>query len=325
MLTCLYTRTGPAADVLQLCERPVPEPGPGEVRVRLAYSGVNPSDVKTRAGTSSRAFSYAEVVPHSDGAGTIDAVGAGVPAARVGERVWVYNAQWERAHGTAAECLVLPAAQAVVLPDSASFEVGASIGIPLMTAFHAVACAGSLLGRRVLVTGGAGAVGAYALQLARRAGARVITSVSSEAKAAQVRALGADAVVNYRNEDLVARVRELSDGQGVDALIDVDAASHAPHYGQLLCEGGQAIVYGSNRPQLTMPFGPMILGFVTVHAFIVYKLRDAALRDTLSGIGQLLAEGSLQHPPTAVYPITAAVAAHQRVEQGADAKVLLKL
>ena len=325
MLTCLYTQKGPAAEVLQWLERPRPEPQVGEVRVCIAYSGVNPSDVKSRAGVASKLVVYPEVIPHSDGSGTIDAVGPGVPASRLGERVWVYNAQWERPHGTAAEFVTLPASQAVPLPMGVSFEVGASIGIPLMTAFHAVARCGTLLGKQVLVTGGAGAVGAYALQLARQAGARVITSVSNDTKAAQVRALGADAVNNYRSEDLVARVRELSGGQGVDALIDVDAASHAPHYGSLLAQEGQAVVYGSNTPQLTVPFGPAILGFVSIHAFIVYKLRDAALRDTLEGVNRLLVDGRLQHPTTAVFPLSAAVAAHQRVEAGANAKVLLKI
>ncbi len=324
MKAIIYSRKGPADEVLQLVERPRPEPGPGEVRVAIACSGVNPSDVKSRAGTASKASAYPEVIPHSDGSGTIDAVGTGVDPGRVGQRVWLYNAQWERAFGTAAEAVVLPTAQAVELPAGVGFEVGASIGIPLMTAFHAVARCGSLLGRNVLVTGGAGAVGAYAVQLARRAGAQVIASVSSAEKAARVRSLGAAGVVNYRDENLVERVRELTAGQGVDALIDVDASSHAPLYGSLIRDGGRAVVYGSNKPQLAMPFGPMILGGIDVAFFIVYKLRDAALRETLAGIGRLLEEG-LEHPPAAAYPLAECVAAHQRVERGADAKVLLKL
>ncbi|WP_418314754.1 NADPH:quinone reductase [Piscinibacter sakaiensis] len=324
MQAIVYNTKGPAAEVLQLVERARPEPGPGEVRVALAFSGVNPSDVKSRAGTASSQLSYSEVIPHSDGAGVIDAVGAGVDAGRIGQRVWLYNAQWERAHGTAAQAVVLPSAQAVALPDDVGLEVGASVGIPRMTAFHAVARCGSLLGRTVLVTGGAGAVGAYAVQLAQRAGARVIATISSLQKADRARALGAAETVNYKEEDLVARVRELSGGQGVDALIDVDAAGHAPLYGSLIREGGRAVIYGSNKPQFQLGFGPMILGGITLDFFIVYKLRDAALRETVEGVSLLLRQ-QLQHPPLSIYPLAECAAAHQQVERGADAKVLLKL
>ena len=292
---------------------------------RIAFSGVNPSDVKSRAGVSGRPFAYNAVIPHSDGAGTIDAVGPGVPASRVGERVWVYNAQWERAHGTAAQFVTLPQARPCALPDGASFEVGASIGIPLMTAFHAVARCGSLLGKQVLVTGGAGAVGAYALQLARRAGARVITSVSNDAKAAQVRALGADAVINYRSEDLVARVRELSGGQGVDALIDVDAASHAPHYGSLLAQeraGGDVRVQHTATQHAFRPDDPWLCVDSRLHRLQASRrgaARHPGRREPAAG----------RRPPAAPdhrdLSAGAAVVAHQRVEAGANAKVLLKI
>lgn len=325
MRAAIYTRKGPAAEVLRVEERPVPEPGPGELRVKLAFSGVNPSDVKSRAGTASRAASWPEVVPHSDGAGVVDALGPGTPAEWLGRRVWVYNAQWERPHGTAAEYVALPAAQAVPLPDGVGFETGASIGIPLMTAFHAVEACGSLLGRRVLVSGAAGSVGLYATQLAAMGGAEVIGVVSSAAKAERARAAGATATVNYRDEDLGARVRELTGGRGADCVIEVDAAGQAPRYGELLAFGGKAVIYGSNAPQIALPFGPMILNFATLYFFIVYRLPPELLRRTIDGVSRLLERGALQHPAPAVYPLERIAEAHERVERGADAKVLIRL
>ncbi|MBL8383922.1 MAG: NADPH:quinone reductase [Burkholderiales bacterium] len=325
MRAAFYKTTGPAAQVLEVGTLPTPQPGPGEVRVRLAYSGVNPSDVKSRSGASNRGWNFPVTVPHSDGAGTIDALGAGVDADLLGRRVWVYNGQWERAFGTAAEYITLPAAQAVPLPDSVSFEAGASVGIPLMTAFHALAACGSVIGRTVLVSGAAGSVGSYATQLARLGGARVIATVSGEAKAALARAAGAHEVVNYRDEDVAARVRELTGARGADFIIDVDASGNAARYGQLLAFGGKAVIYGSNAREFAVPFGPMISGLVTMYFFIVYKLPAQEMRDTVAGVAQLLAQGVLAHPPAAVFGLDDIAAAHQRVEAGANAKVLIRL
>jgi NADPH2:quinone reductase len=326
MRAAIYTHTGPARDVLQVVERSVPAPGPGEVRVRLAFSGVNPSDVKTRAGTSSRgANDHAEVIPHSDGAGVVEALGPGADPALLGRRVWVFNGQWERAHGTAAEYIALTAAQVVPLPDNVSLEQGAGLGIPLMTAYHAVASCGNLLGRTVVVPGAAGSVGFYAAQLARQAGACVIALVSSEEKAAVAREAGAHEVVNYRSEDVAARVRALTGGRGADVLIDVDAATHAPRYGELLAFGARAVIYGSGAREVTVPFGPMIQGFVTMYFFIVYKLPPQLMRESVDGISRLLAQDALRHPRCVVYPLEEIAAAHERVEAGAGAKVLVRL
>jgi len=325
MRAALYTRRGPAAEVLQIVERQLPQPSSAEVRVKLAYSGVNPSDVKSRAGVAARTGGFAEVTPHSDGAGVIDAVGDGVDAARMGQRVWLFNGQWERPYGTAAEFITLPANQAIPLADSVSFEVGASIGIPLMTAMHAVQACGSLLGKTVLVPGAVGSVGYYATQLACKAGARVIAIVSSEQKAAQARQIGAAETINYKTEQLVERVLALTDGKGADAIIDLDAATHAPLYGQLLRFQGKAIVYGSNQPQFSMPFGPMILGFVSIYCFIVYKLPPQELQQVIAGVHSILMDPTLQHPPTAIHPLDEIAAAHQQVERGANAKVLIQL
>ena len=325
MRAAIYTSKGPAAEVLRIVDRPLPEPGAGEVRVRVAFSGVNPSDVKSRSGLAARAGGFPEVTPHSDGAGTIDKLGGGVDAALMGRRVWIFNGQWERPYGTAAEYIVLPASQVVILPDHISFEVGASIAIPLMTAMHAVQACGSLLGKTVLVPGAAGSVGFYITQLLSAAGARAIGIVSSEEKAKLARSIGASDTINYKTESLTDRVQALTNGVGADAIIDVDAATHAPHYGSLLRFGGQAVVYGTNQPPVTMPFGPMILGFIRVYFFIVYKLPPHLMREVLEGVNAVLSRPDFRHLSTAIYPLADIAAAHEQVERGANAKVLIQL
>lgn len=325
MRAAVYTRKGPAAEVLQIVDKPVPQPGPGEVRVKLAFSGVNPSDVKSRSGVAARTGGFPEVTPHSDGAGSVDLLGPGAPPSLLGKRVWVFNGQWERPYGTAAEYITLPASQVVPLPDGVSFEVGASIGIPLMTAMHAVQSCGSLLGRTVLVPGAAGSVGFYITQLAAMAGARVIAIVSNDEKAKLARELGAAETINYKTEALVERVQALTSGQGADCIIDLDAAAHAPHYGSLLRFGGKAVIYGTNQPLVTMPFGPMILGFVNLYYFIVYKLPQPLLREVLAGVEAALARPVFRHPAVAVHALDAIAAAHEQVERGANAKVLIRL
>ncbi len=222
MKAAFYTETGIASDVLRIGELPTPEPGIGEVRVKLKFSGVNPSDVKSRGGTVARSAGLPLVIPHSDGAGVIDKVGEGVSTDRLGERVWVFNGQWNRQHGTAAEFIVLPAQQAVPLPAATSFEEGACLGIPALTAWVAVHHANCSTHTRVLVQGGAGAVGRYAIQFARLRGAFVLATVSSEEKAAYAKSAGADQVINYRTEDVAAQVKALTEDHGVDAVIEVN-------------------------------------------------------------------------------------------------------
>jgi NADPH:quinone reductase len=324
MRAAIYRIKGRASEVLHVEDLAIAEPELGEVRVRVACSGINPSDVKSRAGLSNAGMDWPLVVPHSDGSGTIEALGPLVISRRVGQRVWLFNAQWGRALGTAAECVTLPAGQAVPLPDEVPFEVGASIGIPLMTAYHAVESCGSLFGRSVAVFGAAGSVGAYATQLARLGAARVIAVVSSEAKARIALAAGADEIINYRTEDVAARVRKLTGGQGADFIIDVDAAANARHYGDMLAFGGKVVIYGSGQAQIPVPFRPMILGFGTLYFFIVYKLPPDAMRRTVDAVNDLLRRGVLQHPRVETYPLDQIATAHERVEQGADAKVLVR-
>jgi len=228
MQAAFYEATGPAREVLHVGQIELPEPGPGGVRVRVVCSGVNPSDVKSRAGLRTKALPFPRIVPHSDGAGVVDAVGAGVQSPRVGERVWIWNAAWKRAWGTAAEYVVLPAAQAVHLPEAAGFDAGACLGIPALTAYHAAAVDGGVAGKSVLVAGGAGAVGHYAIQCARLLGARqVIATVSSDAKAKLALQAGADLAVDYKSPEAAARIREATRGAGVDRIIEVDIAANA--------------------------------------------------------------------------------------------------
>ncbi len=325
MRAAIYTSKGPAAEVLKIVDKPDPVPAAGEVRVKILFSGVNPSDVKSRAGVSARTVGYPEVIPHSDGAGVVDSVGAGVPETLLGQRVWIFNGQWERPYGTAAEYITLPAAQVVPLPEHVSFETGASIAIPLMTAMYAIQCCGNLSGKTVLVPGAAGSVGFYVTQLAAMGGANVMAIVSNEEKAAIARQAGAQQIINYRQHDLVSQVRSLTHEQGADFMIDVDAAAHAPHYGSLLRFNGTAIIYGTNNPQIIAPFGPMIMGFVKMVFFIVYRLPPEELKKVLDAVQVALNNPQLRHPQVAVYPLDAIAAAHEQVERGANAKVLIRL
>jgi NADPH2:quinone reductase len=315
MRAAWYERTGPAGDVLVVGEMATPVAAPGEVLVRVAASGVNPSDWKARAG--SRSMAAPRIIPHSDGAGTIAAVGSGVDPARIGQRVWIWNGQWQRPFGTAAEFIALPAAQAVALPDGTSFEQAACLGIPALTAWRAVQVDGGVGGRTVLVAGGAGAVGHYAIQIAKLLGAsQVIATVSSAAKAAHAAAAGADAVIDYRAEDVAARVRALTGGRGVDRVVEVDLAANAALLPQVVARDGLCVCYGSGRPEVALPFFPMILSGAAVRFFIVYELCRAARAEGLAQLTRWLADGRLTHAVGAVLPLAAIAEAHDRVQAG---------
>lgn len=317
MRAAAYSRTGPARDVLAIIEKDRPEPGAGEVRVRIAWSGVNPSDVKARAGARSSALAYPQVIPHSDGAGIVDAIGDGVPAHRLGERVWIWNGAWGRADGTAAEWIVVPAAQAVKLPDGIALDVGACFGIPALTACHAIGVDGGVAGKRVLVAGGAGAVGHYAVQMARLAGAsHVIATVSSAAKAEHARAAGAHAVIDYRNEDLVARVAEETRGHGVDCIIEVDFAANVERDFAMLAPEGRIVVYGSGAGEIAVPFVPAILKSVRLSFFIVYNLSDADRAGAIKRLHQWAGTDALQHAIALRLPLEETAQAHEAVESG---------
>ena len=323
MRAAYYERNGTARDVLILGEVETPKPGPGEVRVKLATSGVNPSDVKTRMGTA-RKIAFPRVIPHSDGAGEIDMVGDGVAQARVGERVWTWNAAWKRPFGTCAEYVVLPAAQAVRLPTHVGFEAGACLGIPALTAFNAVEASGIDKDAIVLVSGGAGGVGHYAIQFAKARGATVITTVSSDAKAELARAAGADHVIDYKREDVAARVQALTGG--CDAVIELDLNSNARLIPGVLKPRGTVVVYGLTgaEPQLPGPF--CLQNAVTIRFVFVYELAREERERAVTSIGAMLEGSRLIHNVALAFPLAEIVAAHEAVESGkAAGNVVVRL
>jgi NADPH:quinone reductase len=317
MKAAFYERVGPAREVLQLVDLPDPEPAPGEVRVRIEWSGVNPSDVKSRGGVRTRTMPFARVIPHSDGMGVVDRVGDGVDARRVGERVWLWNAAWGRPFGTAAQFCCLPQQQAVRLPDGVPGEAGACMGIPGMTALHAVAMDGGVAGKTVLIAGGAGAVSHYAIQFAARMGAaRIITTVSSAAKAKLVREAGADDVVDYKTEPLVERVRELTNGAGVDRIIEMDVAVNGANDLEMLRPGGEVVAYGSSPQPLNLPFVTLISKNIQLKFFMVYHLSDADRARAQGALQRFLAKGGLIHNVAERMPLDRIVDAHEAVESG---------
>ena len=312
MRAAYYEKNG-STDVLHVGDIDTPQPGPGEVRVRLKTSGVNPSDVKTRAGTA-RKIAFPRVIPHSDGAGVIDAVGAGVATSRVGERVWTWNAQWKRPFGTAAEYIVLPQDQAVTLPDAVSFEAGACLGIPALTAWHAVDIAGAKSGMTFLIAGGAGAVAHYAIQFAKARGAFVLTTVSSPEKAKLALEAGADVAIDRKTEDVGARVMELTK-TGVNAVIELDLTANAALLPQTLRPRGTLVVYGTG-PQVQFPGSFCLVNNVTVKFLLVYELTADERARAVDAITRMLAANRLKHNVAQTYPLAEIVAAHQAVESG---------
>ena len=311
-----YEGFGPADEVLVHGELPTPEPGPGEVLVRLRASGVNPSDVKLRAGARPGArMQWSRIVPHSDGAGVIEAVGQGVDRDRVGQRVWIWNGQWRRQFGTAAEHIAVPQEQAVFLPGNVTFAEGACLGIPAMTAWAAVMGDGPVEGQRVLVTGGAGSVGRYAVQMAKIGGAEVITTVSGPGKADH--AVGADHVINYREEDVAARILEITDGHGVDRVVEVDFGANLPVTEKVLAERGTVAAYASAAEMTpTLPFYPLMFRNTRLWMLIVYLLDPAMRRRGEGELTTWLEQGALSHAVAMSFPLTETAAAHRAVEAG---------
>jgi NADPH2:quinone reductase len=307
MRAAWYAKNGEARDVLEVGELPTPTPGVGEVRVRLACSGVNPSDVKSRR---SRPLSHERIVPHSDGAGVIDRVGEGVSPSRQGERVWVWNAQWQRPMGTAAEYVVLPEAQAVRLPDTTSFAEGACLGIPAMTAFHAVQMLGNIADKTVLIVGASSAVGHYATQIAAMNGANVIGTVGSAEKARHALQAGARETIRYKEESVPNRIKSLTAGAGVDAIVDMDFSTTIQWIPEgVLAPHGTVVCYGSNAyGDIPVPFRDLL--------FLVYELERQAREQAIEGLTHLLDSGKLQHAIGARYALSEIAAAHEAVEAG---------
>src|SRR4249919_3408065 len=327
MRSVVYSATGDSS-VLHLSDRPVPEPGPGEVRVRLVVAGVNPTDWKARAGLTGPAeLPFDEVTPGQDGAGEVDAVGEGVSRLEVGDRVWVFLAQHDRPGGTAAEFTVQPANRVLLLPEGASYDVGASLGVPAMTAHRALTvhedgpdrlAPGALEGRVVLVTGGAGAVGHAAIQLARWAGATVVTTVSSERKGRLATAAGAHHVVDYTSGDPAAAIREIAP-DGVDLLTRV-----------LTTRGSVAAYANTGGTEATLPFRTFMALNARIQFVLLYTAGEAALQAAAEDVTAAAADGVLgvgeeSGLPLTRFPLEATAAAHDAVEAGTVGKVLIDL
>jgi len=315
MRAAFYERNGPARDVLRVNEVETPQPGRGEVRVRLRTSGVNPSDVKSRMGLT-RKMAFPRVIPHSDGAGEIDAVGEGVSRARMGERVWIWNGQWRRPFGTAAEAITLPADQAVPLPANVGMEAAACLGIPAYTAYQAVALANVTEGSFALIGGGAGAVAHYAVQLAKMRRAAVITTVSSPAKSELARQAGADHVIDYKRESVGERIKAITGGRGVAAVIELDLARNAKLLPEVLAPGGTVAVYGSSTPEVTIPFQFLLQNSITLKFFLVYEMGRQERERATADINLLLARGELIHNVAQTFALDEIAAAHEAVESG---------
>lgn len=328
MRAITYSRFGPAPEVLSLVDMPTPSPAAGEVLVRLTVSGVNPSDAKARAGARPGVTrpAFDAIIPHSDGAGVIEAVGEGVDAARVGERVWIWNGQWQRAFGTAAEYIALPAAQAVPLPHGVSDQVGATLGIPGLTAAHTVFGGGDVVGQTVLISGGAGAVGHNAVQLAKAGGAQVIATASANA-ADRVRAAGADHVFDYRDPDLTAKITEATDGRGVDRAVEVEFGTNAALLAEVMRPNGTIAAYGSFQnmtPEL--PFGAYLFKALTLDVVLIYLLPEAARNAAIGHLHKALREGKLVPAIHARYPLADCAEAHEAVmTPGRAGAVLLEI
>jgi NADPH:quinone reductase len=325
MRAAYYEKNGLAREVLRVAEVETPQPARGEVRVRLRTSGINPSDVKSRAGLT-RKIAFARVIPHSDGAGEIDSVGEGVPSARLGERVWLWNAQWRRPFGTAAQAIALPAEQAVPLPVKVGMEAAACLGIPAYTAWQGVVLAGAKPGSTILVAGGAGAVGHYAIQFAKKRGATVLATVSSAAKAELARQAGADHVIDYKRENVAERVGAIAARRGVDAILEVDLATNAKLIPQLLAPNGVVAIYGSSSPEVMVPFQFLLQSSIVLKFFLVYEMKKEEREQATRGITDMLSRGELMHNVAQTFDLDDIVAAHEAVESGRTAgNVVLRI
>lgn len=326
MKAALYRKRGPAREVIEIATLPYTDPAPGEIRVRLMASGVNPSDVKLRAGVSvgGMTMPYPEVIPHSDGAGIVDAVGDGVKAFKPGDRVWVYNGAWKRAFGTAAETIILPQSQVNPLPKDVSFAHGACLGIPAMTAVHAVTRCGEVTGKTILISSGGGVVGRYCIQVARALGAsKIITTASSPLSRETAEKAGADVILDYRAPDLGDAIMEASGG--IDHTVEAEFGVNADMLARVINPCGSIASYGSALDKTpTLPFYELMFKNIRLDLLLVYLLDEtdrAAATTTLTG---LLESGDMTENIAAMLPLDACAEAHTLVEaSGKSGSVIL--
>jgi NADPH2:quinone reductase len=322
MKAASYDRTGAAAEVLKVAHIDTPEPGPGEVRVRIQLSGINPTDWKSRSGATARPVDGFQV-PHHDGAGIIDAVGDGVDPGRVGQRVWTWMAAATGRYGTAAQWSVVPARQAVPLPDSASAELGACLGVPAVTAHRCLFADGPVAGKNVLVAGGAGAVGHFAIELAKFYGARVVTTVSGPEKAELARRAGADLVVNYRDPDAADQVRAFA--PQMDRIVELALGANLEL--DLAVSGPQTHIvdYAAEPADPVLPVRRCMTANVTLRFVLLYTLPAEATDHAAADITSALAAGALTELPVTRFSLDDIVAAQEAVQAGAVGKVLIEV
>ncbi len=315
-----FERTGPAADVIEIGERTTPTPAAGEVMIRLHASGVNPSDYKRR-GNLNVPIEFPRVIPHSDGAGVVAGLGAGVRGFAEGDRVWCYNAQWARPDGTAAEFVVLPTRRVKPLPASASFEEGACFGIPAMTGYRATHVAGALGGKTVYVPGATGRVGAYAVQFAKWRGARVIASTGGGDDARKaVSALGADIVLDRTHDDIAGRIFQETAGRGVDLVVDVDLPNAIKLDEAIVAENGAVVSFGAaSAPSITIATGGRKARNFSLHMIFVYLLDEPTFESTCAGIDEAQRAGALAHRIAGVFPLAELARAHAFAESTSGA------
>ncbi|TYC50332.1 NADPH:quinone reductase [Rhodobacterales bacterium] len=312
-----YETFGQADEVLQFADLETPKAGPGQVLVRLETSGVNPSDTKKRLGSFPDLLDNGYVTPHSDGAGIVEAVGSGVSETRVGERVWIFNAQFARRFGTAAEYVAVDSRYAPALPEGTDFAIGACLGIPVMTAHRCVFADGDVKGKTLLVTGGAGRVGYYAIQWASLAGARVISTASNEADEKTCLEAGADIVVNHWSDDWPEDILRATDGEKVDRVIDVEFGTNLEKVLDVIRTGGVIATYSSaNDMQPKLPFYRMMYMDLTIRLVIVYAMPDSAKEQAIADIDVALSANKLKHRIAEIVPLAECARAHEMIESG---------
>ena len=320
MFAARYEKTGPAADVFILEQVDTPDPGEGQVRVKMSVSGVNPTDYKSRNGAVARTFDGFQI-PHHDGSGVIDAVGAGVDSQRIGERVWIMLAASGNRYGTAAEYCVVDSQLARSLPDSSSFELGATLGVPAVTAAYCLFSDGPIAGQTVLVHGGAGAVGRAAIELAVWAGARVIATVSSDSKAQTARDAGAQIVVNYTDSDAVEQLT----GHGISRIIEVNLAANLELDIAIAQPGMKIICYAADGPDPVLPRRALMTACITIEFMLLYNVKSEKFWQSVNFVEDALEQGALTLPPNRVLPLTEIAEAHDLVEAGSERRLLLQI
>ena len=314
MKAAWYEKTGDASDVLKVGELPDPSPGSNEVLISVKTSGINPSDVKTRAGARGD-LQFSRIVPHSDGAGIIVDVGKNVDSNRIGERVWIWNAAYGRPNGTCAELISLPENQAVAMSDHVSFEAAACLGIPASTAYYGIFAEGSVQNKTLMITGGAGAVGFYGIQLAKWAGAKVISTVSSKEKFKIAEDAGADLILNYKKDNVVDSVLEFTKGNGVDRVLEVEFGGNIHINPKIIKTNGTIAAYASmGNIEPTLPFYDFMFKGIKINTFLIYSICQKDRKILIEGMTKALNENALKHLIGSSFSLDDVVGAHEEVE-----------